>query len=177
MAAFNPDQPRSGKGRFEYTLTGAERDRDAAKLREQGLTYQAIADQLGFCDKGEAHHAVRRVLTATVREAGDALRAIEDARLDAELVRLNEVEAVVWEVLKKKHVTVSNGKVIYLGSDPLEDDAPVLLAVDRLMKIEDSRRRNGESRRKLHGLDAEKKISVSGGVRYEIVGVDADDLS
>ncbi|WP_093803877.1 hypothetical protein [Streptomyces sp. Wb2n-11] len=44
----------------------------------------------------------------------------------------------------------------------MEDDAPVLQAIDRLVKIDDARRRNGERRAKLNGLDMPVKTEVSG---------------
>lgn len=144
-----PDHPRhahDGKGRYIRTLTAAERDATAADLRSKGWTYQRIADELHYADKGEAHHAVSRVLKATVREAGDAARAMEHERLD----RLSEA---AWTVLERQHITVSNGKVISLDGQPLPDDGPVLQAIDRLLRI-------SESRRKLDGLDAPSRVSV-----------------
>jgi len=170
-------QAHDGKGRYVRTLTGARKDAAAADLRSKGWTYQRIADELGFTEKGEAHHAVSRCLKATLQEAGDAVRTLVLGRLDGELERLNDLEAAVHEVLARKHITVSNGKVIYVGDEPLLDDAPVLQAVDRLLKIEESRRRCDESRRKLLGLDAEKKLNLSGGVKYEVVGVSTGDLT
>jgi len=44
----------------------------------------------------------------------------------------------------------------------MEDDAPVLQAIDRLVKIEDARRRNSERRAKLNGLDMPVKAEVTG---------------
>ncbi|MFJ9214240.1 hypothetical protein [Streptomyces sp. NPDC102264] len=160
-----PDHPRhthDGKGRYIRTLTAAERDAEAARLRSRGWPYQRIADELGYADRGEAHHAVGRVLKATVQEAGDELRTLELERLDA-------MYASVMDVLERKHFTVSNGKIMYMGDQPLEDDGPVLQAVDRLLRIQ-------ERRARLLGLDAPAKTQVSGGVTYEIVGVDMNAL-
>lgn len=157
------DAARDGKGRWIYTVESAERDAQAARLRTRGYSYQRIAEELGYNQKGDAHHAVKRVLDATVRDAGDELRTLELERLDSMYVS-------VVEVLERKHFTVSNGKIIYMGDDPLEDDAPVLMAVDRLLKIQ-------ERRAKLLGLDLPQKVEVSGEVRYEIVGVSSEDLS
>lgn len=169
-------QAHDGKGRYVRTLTAAQKDAAAADLRSKGWTYQRIAEELEFADRGEAHHAVGRVLKATLKEPGEAVRTLELERLDAELERLNGLEAAVHTVLAREHITVSNGKVIYVGDEPLLDDAPVLQAVDRLLKIEESRRRNGESRRKLLGLDEPAKTQVTGTVQYEIVGVDMSTL-
>jgi hypothetical protein len=105
---------------------------------------------------------VERVLAETVQEPADDLRQMELDRLDALAQR-------VWAVLETQHVTVSNGRIVYLGNEPLADDAPVLNAVDRLVKI-------SESRRKLLGLDAPAKVQSEGTVRYMIDGVNPEDL-
>jgi hypothetical protein len=158
---------RDGNGTYIYTITLAQRDAEAARLKAQGRTYQFIADELGYCDRWHARDRIKKILQETIQEAGDELRRMELMRLDGELERLNGLEASVHEVLARKHITVSNGKVICLpdpdtGEEtPLPDDAPVLQAVDRLLKIEESRRRNGESRRKLLGLDAATKADVT----------------
>ncbi|NUS76698.1 MAG: hypothetical protein HOV70_10925 [Streptomyces sp.] len=154
-------RPHGGDGQFVRSLTTAQRDAEAARLRTQGWTYPRIADHLGFKHRADAWNAVQRVLKDTVREAGDDVRAIELERLDAELARLADVEREVWTVLKRKHVTVSNGQVIRVDGEPLLDDAPVLQAADRLVKIEDARRRNGERRARLLGLDAPTKQAIS----------------
>jgi hypothetical protein len=49
------------------------------------------------------------------------------------------------------------------------DDGPVLSAIDRLVRI-------SESRRKLLGLDQPAKMNVSGGLTYEVVGIDPEAL-
>jgi hypothetical protein len=51
----------------------------------------------------------------------------------------------------------------------MQDDGPVLSAIDRIVRI-------SESRRKLLGLDQPAKTQVSGGVTYEVVGINPDDL-
>lgn len=137
---------RGGNGRLTRDLTVAERDAKAARLRSQGYSYQRIADALGYSDRGAAHHAVQRVLQLTVQEAGEELRQMERERLD----RLSEA---AWEVLERQHVTVSNGRIVSLNGEPLPDDGPVLAAIDRLLRI-------SESRRKLEGLDAPSRVSV-----------------
>lgn len=152
---------RAPNGQYIRTLEGAERDAEAARLRARGWNYTQIGDALGT-DRGNAHHAVQRALAAAVREAADEVRELE-------LTRLDDMYAAVIAVLEAKHFTVSHGKVVYLGKEPLVDDAPVLAAVDRLLKIQ-------ERRAKLLGLDAATKTEVSGGVRYEIIGVPTEEL-
>lgn len=154
---------RDAQGRFTYTAESARRDAAAADLRAQRYSYQRIADELGFNGKGDAWRAVQRALKAIVQDSAENLIRAEAAQLD-------ELYVEALEVLQRDHLTVSHGKIIY-GEDgePLLDDAPKLQAIDRLVKIR-------ESYRKLHGLDAATKTEVSGGVRYEIVGVDMDKL-
>ncbi|WP_327246560.1 hypothetical protein [Streptomyces sp. NBC_01320] len=145
----NPlSRPHDGKGRFVRTLTTAERDAEAARLRSSGWTYPRIAAELGFNHKADAYNAVKRVLDATVREAGDDLRALE-------LDRLDDMYAAAMEVLEREHVTVSNGRVVSLDDGtPLPDDGPVLQAIDRLLRIQ-------ERRARLLGLDAPVKRDLT----------------
>ena len=58
-----------------------------------------------------------------------------------------------WDVLQRNHVVVSQGRVVELDGVPIPDDAPVLAAIDRLLKIQ-------ERRAKLLGLDAPTQSRV-----------------
>lgn len=142
------DRPRDGTGHFIRTTTTAERDAEAARLRNTGLGYKEIAQQLGYADKGNAWRAVQRALTAIVREPAEQLRATEAARLD-------DLYVEALEILERDHVTVSHGKIIH-GEDgrPLLDDGPKLAAIDRARQIR-------ESYRKLVGADAPKQLDVA----------------
>lgn len=177
---------RGPSGRFIRTLDGAERDAEACRLKAQGLSYRAIAGQLGYSDAAGAYRAISKVLTDTVKEPADELRALE-------LQRLDMLWAAAWEVLEREHVVVSNGEIVVDTRDedglvpddedgdqeegaagtpkgrPLLDDAPVLKAIETLRKL-------AERRAAMLGLDAPKKIEQGGQVRYEIVGVDPDAL-
>jgi hypothetical protein len=141
----------------------AKRVADVAALREQGRTYPQIAAELGIST------------TTAWRDYEDwcnQLRhgdpQIEQAAKEAlwgQLARIRAEREAVSRVLTAKHVTVSNGVVARMDGEPIEDDAPVLAAVDRLIKLDDQEA-------KLLGIYAEKKVSMSGGLTYEIVGVD-----
>ncbi|KOG84471.1 hypothetical protein ACZ90_25050 [Streptomyces albus subsp. albus] len=141
------DRPRGGRGQFVRSLSTAERDAEAARLRSLGWSYPRIAAELGWKTRADAHNAVKRVLKETVREAGDDVRTLE-------LERLDRLEAAANEVLEREHVTVSNGRVVVLHETPLPDDGPVLAAIDRLLKIQ-------ERRARLLGLDAPTKQAIT----------------
>lgn len=177
-------QTRGPNGKYAANVTAAQRAAQAAQLRSKGWSYRAIAAELGMSSVASAHKAVARALKAIVEEPATAVRALELERLD------RMYEAVV-AVLEREHVTVSGGNVVrrqvgqerddvgalVLAGDgqpipiyeDIMDDAPVLQAVDRLLKIQ-------ARRAALLGLDAETKLAVSGGLKYEIVGVDMDQL-
>jgi hypothetical protein len=164
MANRNPRQPRGGNGRYARSTETVERDAEAARLRARGMSYPAIAKALGIFDESGAFKAVQRALQATLQEPSAAVRAVE-------LKRLDDMWTAALGVLERLHVTVSNGRVIHVrvdgtgtyneetghweGADwvALADDAPVLAAIDRLLRIQ-------ERRARLLGLDAPVKHEV-----------------
>lgn len=161
------DRPRNANnGRFEPTQDAANRAAEAARLKAENprLTYRQIAAAVGYSNPGDAWRAVQRCREAVLREAGAELIAAEAAQLDDLFVH-------AMEVLERDHVVVSHGKVI-TGEDgrPLLDDGPKLAAVREMRAIR-------ESYRKLFGVDQPAKVEHSGGVRYEVVGVDPEDLT
>jgi len=152
---------RDRTGRFTRTIEHAEQDAAAARLRARGMTYEQIATELDYCDRAAARAAVERALVATVTEPAAEVRQMELARLD-------EMYRAALAVLERRHLTVSHGKIVYVGGmpvlddrgnvtyvggEPLEDDGPVLQAIDRMIRIM-------ERRAKLLGLDAPTKVEV-----------------
>jgi hypothetical protein len=142
---------RGGNGRFARSIKAAQRDAAAAARRATGCTYQQIADELGFASKGKAYEAVQRAFAGIPTEDAE-----EAKRLDLE--RIDRLIEAAQKVLKRQHVTVSQGKIvgrfkgfardpdtgeIVRGDDDkpipeyeeLEDDAPVLAAIDRIEKL------------------------------------------
>ena len=150
--AKRPPQGRGSHGRFARGYIDAQRDAEAARLRSLHYTYQQIADELGFNDKGNAWHAVERALVATCQEPADAVRKLE-------LERLDNLARTVQKILDRDHVTVSFGKVITAEDPdtgeirPLPDDGPILQAVDRMLRIQ-------ARRASLLGLDAPTRIEA-----------------
>lgn len=160
-----PGQVRS-RGRFITTIDHDELAARAARLRADHpeMTYQQIAEAVGYSHKSEAWRAVQKCRQAVIQKAGAELISAEAAQLD-------DLFVAALEVLERDHVLVSHGKVVY-GADgkPLLDDGPKLAAIREMRQIR-------ESYRKLHGLDQPTQVAVSGAVRYEVVGVDPADLT
>lgn len=158
---FNPNQDaRTPQGTYARTRKTAERDAEAADLRAKGWTYRRIATHLGV-DVHSAFDMVDRALKAIVKEPAENLRKLSLERLDAELARLEPLEDAARAVLERAHVTISaNGTIVHHQGEPVIDDGPTLQAIDRLLKIDEQRRKNDESRRKLLGLDEPSRVSI-----------------
>jgi hypothetical protein len=86
------DTVEATKATTPARVTAAERRRrkeaEAARLRAEGLDYDAIADRLGYRDRSGAHKAARRALADVVRHSTDEARLLAMQRLDALRVRL-----------------------------------------------------------------------------------------
>ena len=126
----------------------AERVVQALKLRQRGYTYDDIGKALGIA-KSIAHGYVKdamRQLAEDQTEETQQLRALEVARLD-------EMSVQAYKVLFAKHYTINSGSVVYHNGAEVLDDAPVLRAIDRLLKI-------SERRAKLLNLDLQKEAGV-----------------
>lgn len=159
----NPNQhARNRKGQYIRTRETVARDAEAARLyEEEGLTYQEIADHLGYGDKSSAHQAVHRAL----RDVAAPAKAGRDRR-DRELQLLWDS---ALEILNSNHVVVSNGRIIELNGEPLRDDQPRLQAIEQLRKV-------NESRRKLDGTDAPSRLSVEAEQLGREIGRLLDDV-
>jgi IS30 family transposase len=147
----------------------AQRRKRVVELRDEGLSFRQIAAEVGI-DVHTAWRHYQAACRAIPAEAIAAHAANQAKRRAEQLERIDMERESVMEVLTAFHVTVSQGRVVSLDDGgPIEDTAPVLAAIDRLVKLDDQEA-------KLLGLYAEQKMAVSGGVRYEVVGVNPDDL-
>ncbi len=61
----------------------------AIQLKLQGLTYQQIADELGYTSRGTVHKIIKTA------QATQLTGAVEE-HLDIEVSRLNALQAAVW---------------------------------------------------------------------------------
>ena len=139
--------------------------------RLRGLSLRAIAEASETeCPAGRpmslktVHRRIESEIAIRVQPRAAELRQME-------LDRLDDQEILVKAVQDRVHVKTNGGEIV---RDPetgeaLIDDAPVLAANDRLLRIQ-------ERRAKLLGIEAPTQIVTDATVRYEIVGVDIDKL-
>lgn len=127
----------NGKKTDQVRIDAAERRQKALDLRKQGHSYREISTLLNI-SVGQAHAdvstAIKR-LAELEQASADEYRTMEQARLDAYMLEADRILAAT-------HPYVAGGKVL----PDLADDGPRLRAIDRLLRI-------SESRRKLLGID------------------------
>lgn len=149
----------------------------AVEMRCKGATWDQIAAACGYAGRESACTDIRRFREQTRVEAEEKLEELRALEVD----RLDMLIRAAVEVLERKHVTISGGKVIRMVADgevaeegeagePLIDDGPTLQAIDRIAKL-------SESRRKLLGVDAPVKLEAQFEVKYSVNGVTSDDLT
>lgn len=63
--------------------TAAEKRKMALDLRRAGWTFEDIAQEVGYANKGSAHRAVKQGIADITRESATELVELELARLDA----------------------------------------------------------------------------------------------
>lgn len=132
----------------------AQYDLDVWTLKRQGLSFQAVADRLGM-SKAAAFRAFERAQHNLPPQGVDGYRAEMYARINA-------AREAVMDVLNARHITINNGVIIREDGTPVLDDAPVLAAVDRLVKLDDQEA-------KLRGAYPKTEVNLSGALRYEVV--------
>lgn len=80
MARRKPPAPGIKAGGSD--LNAAARAINALELRKQGATYEVIARECGYGDRGAAYNAIKRELARSLREPADDVRKLEVDRLD-----------------------------------------------------------------------------------------------
>lgn len=88
-----PPHPKAGQARQSNRkgarqVSTVERMRMALEYRKAGLSYQAIADKVGWRSKSMAHHMVQKALRELVREPAEEVLILEIERLDRALVAI-----------------------------------------------------------------------------------------
>jgi len=69
-------------------LVAVERQRQSLELRKAGMTFAAIAVQLGYKDQRGAFYAVNTALKKVLRPPAESLRTLDLERLDTALLAL-----------------------------------------------------------------------------------------
>lgn len=132
----------------------AERRAEILRLRIAGHSNSQIAHQLGISD-GRASQLYHEALDRTVTEPAAEARKLE-------LERLDDLITHARAVLERTHYVVQGGEVILHNGVELVDDGPTLAALDRLIKL-------SETRRRLLGLDAPTRH------QHELTGLEEVD--
>jgi hypothetical protein len=138
----------------------AERRSRAVAMRMSGLSFQQIADTLGYKTRAAACQDVSRALEASRHEM--AIQA--ELLVTQEVESLEALERVAWAVLRRPHALVSQGRVMKDDDgNVLADDAITLQSVQAIRQLR-------ESRRKLLGLDqpAKTRVEVANDVDQQI---------
>jgi hypothetical protein len=149
------DRPkvRDSHGRIMRTPEQIERDHQAAAMKSRGAKLREIGEHFGVAIS-TAHEMISRAIA-------DIPRADTEQLIAMELMRLDAIEAKYAEITQGLHPMVSvSGKIIGFTDDNgettmLEDTAPVIRALDGLLKV-------SESRRKLLGLNAPTRTELTG---------------
>jgi hypothetical protein len=134
----------------------AERRSRVLAMRIEQRPYREIALALGTTED-----IAEKDYQRAVQERRTALDAQRDTAVAIETAKLDALEQAAWEVLRREHIVVQHGKVVYLRRKPMLDDGPVLQAIDRLVKI-------AERRSRLRGYDAPTKVEVDDARRAQI---------
>jgi len=163
--------PNGARAEIGQDERDAERNAEIFRLRTEEWTQPQIAKKFGI-----SQQRVSQICDQAMKNL--TLPAIEDMR-KAAAAKLDLAEQAVWEVLRRKHVVVQGGRPArhsHVDDDGVEqpgeviiDDKPILDAVDRLLRIE-------QRRAVTFGYEAEQKVNLSGGVKYEIVGISNEDM-
>lgn len=134
----------------------AQRRARVLAMRVEQRPYAEIAAALGITET-----TARDDYSSAVRERHAELDKVRDTAVAIETAKLDALEQAAWEVLRREHIVVQHGKVVYLRRKPMIDDAPVLQSIDRLVKI-------AERRSRLKGYDAPTKVEVDDARRAQI---------
>lgn len=126
---------RQGKSRSENEIEARLREREAVRLRADGLGYDEIAEQLGYANESGARAAVGRALARSADPDVERLRQIEVRRLESYRMGL-------LRELERDHVVVSHGRVVRdQDGEPVRDTMAVVAIYRelRMLSVEYSR--------------------------------------
>jgi hypothetical protein len=135
--------------RTEERAAIAERRARVLAMRIEQRPYAEIAVILGVPE-----HTARKDYTLALEQRKTEVDEQAHLIVSLELSKLDALEHAAWQVLRTRHILAQQGKIV-CDSDgrPLEDDAPTLQAIDRILKI-------AERRARLRGHDAPLRAKV-----------------
>lgn len=82
MTAKRGERIRNGQQTPQELAAQREREHKAVQLALAGASYESIAQECGYANKGGAWKAVHRLLARVDEEDAERLREVEGARLD-----------------------------------------------------------------------------------------------
>jgi hypothetical protein len=146
MAAPQRQQAASPK-----VIEVLDKGRQAVEFRLAGLTFEEIADRLGYADRSSAKKAVDRILMKTIKEPAEEYRALV-------LGRLEYVIRSDWPKMRAGDYQASRVvlRALQQEANLLGLDAPVKINVGLLVKrMADSYGLSEGERRELHSAVTE----------------------
>lgn len=124
----------------------AERRRELIDARLHGRRFEDIWRGLGYSSRGHATKDFARALEERIAEQHASIEIYREA----ELMRLDDELSRLTDLYTRVETFATN----------CGDATKFLLFADRLLRIEDNRRRVAERRAKLQGLDAPLRAEV-----------------
>ncbi len=168
------NRDRRGQGQFAAEPDTAEQDAEVFRLYRDGFTFDKIAARLHI-SKTTAHAGYQRVINQPRAVIADEARALERARLQAQLERCAEREQDLLRRLEKRHILVQHGRVITDDSgDYVEDDDIALKIHAQITAIERLRDSTHQRIVALDGLAIPTTQQVSQEITYTVKGLDDD---
>lgn len=166
---------RNDMGRFADDPATAERDAQAASLRKRGWSPDMIAKELGVA-RSTVYDMLERAYRAVRSESAGEARQMDLDRLDDMIRDLERDEAGVRDLMGGRHVTVSQGRVVYDDNgEPVPDQAFALQCMDRIERMRRQRLDIMNRRARYLGLDMPAQAEVATQVTYRIIGLEPED--
>jgi hypothetical protein len=144
--AGHVNRSRNGKGRYRRDLEHIDRDRRASELIDQHWTYDQVAAELGYNDKGAAFRAVQIARQEQARHI-----RTEDLRLQ-QIAELETLKALMWPVVVSPPPKIDKvGRVVHDDDGNVVPDEQAMTSAGQVI----IKANQGIAR--LRGLDAPKR--------------------